>query len=124
MMKIFAAFLIVLLAILQYKFWFEEGGFAHNRQLKKQLEVMQAENDKLKQRNLELARKIILVKEDLNEIEALARRNLGMVKEGEQFMFIIEDKNKAQAEAPVQSQSQPGQPPVPENTSTGNIIRE
>jgi hypothetical protein len=28
----------------------------------------------------------------MNEIEALARKNLGMVKEGEQFMFIIDDK--------------------------------
>lgn len=90
-MKLYAIFLLILLLILQYKFWFEEGGFFHNRELTQQLEQMRAENETLKERNRELARKIVLVKEDMNEIEALARKNLGMIKEGEQFMFIIEN---------------------------------
>jgi cell division protein FtsB len=88
----YAVFLVILLIVLQFKFWFEDGGYFHNLGLEEELAELKQENDQLKARNQELARQIILVKEDMNEIEALARKNLGMVKEGEQFMFIIDDK--------------------------------
>jgi len=99
-MKIYAVFLIILLIILQFKFWFEEGGYFHNLGLEEELTAIREENEQLKARNQELARQIILVKEDMQAVEALARRNLGMIKEGEQFMFIIKDEqeNKAPAE--------------------------
>jgi len=90
-MKIYAVFLLILLIILQFKFWFEDGGYFHNLGLEEELAAIREENAKLKARNQELARQIILVKEDMDEVEALARRNLGMIKEGEQFMFIIND---------------------------------
>lgn len=94
-MKIYALFLIILLVILQFKFWFEDGGYFYNRQLEKKLDILREENTKLKERNRKLARKILLVKENMDEIEALARKNLGMIKEGEQFMFILEEEPKA-----------------------------
>ena len=105
-MKIYAVFLLILLVILQFKFWFDDGGYFHNLGLDEELAAVKEENARLKLRNQELARQIILVKEDMDEIEALARRNLGMVKEGEQFMFIIDDKadNKNQNTAPTQLQ--------------------
>lgn len=119
-MKIYAAFLLILLIILQYKFWFEEGGYVYNIQLKQQLEVMKSENEQLKNRNRELARKIILVKEDMNEVEALARRNLGMIKEGEQYMFIIDERNKDQPDTKQQQA-----PTVTEEShQSGTIVRE
>lgn len=97
-MKMYAVFLIILLIILQFKFWFEDGGYFHNLGLQEELNQLKEENDRLKARNQQLAREIILVKEDMNEIEALARKNLGMIKEGEQFMFIIDDR-KAQPDS-------------------------
>ena len=94
-MKIYAVFLIILLLILQFKFWFENGGYFHNLGLEEELTVVREENAQLKARNQELARQIILVKEDMDAIEALARKNLGMIKEDEQFMFIIDDESEA-----------------------------
>ena len=94
-MKIYGIFLIILLLLLQYKFWFEEGGYLHNRELQRQLTRAREENERLRTRNRELAREIILVKEDMNEIESLARRNLGMIKEGEQFMFVLDGDQPA-----------------------------
>lgn len=91
-MKMYAVFLIILLIILQFKFWFEDGGYFHNLGLEKELEELRAENDRLRERNQELARQIILVKENMDAIESLARTNLGMIKEGEQFIFLIDDK--------------------------------
>lgn len=91
-MKIYAVFLIILLIILQFKLWFDEGGYFHNLGLEEELAIIREENAKLKARNQELARQIILVKEDMGKVEALARRNLGMIKEGERFMFIIKDE--------------------------------
>lgn len=100
-MKLYGALLLVLLLVLQYKFWFEEGGYFHNRELQKQLEAVRTENQQLRERNRELARKIIMVKEDMSEVESLARQNLGMIKEGEQFIFLIdEDSIKDQQKAP------------------------
>ncbi len=99
-MKLYGILLLILLLVLQYKFWFEEGGYFHNRELQLQLAQAKADNDKLRERNRELARKIILVKEDMNEIESLARQNLGMIKEGEKYMFIIKDD-----EQPAQKQN-------------------
>lgn len=94
-MKIYAVFLIILLIILQFKFWFEDGGYFHNLGLEEELAAVKAENARLKARNQELARQIILVKENMDEIEALARKNLGMIKEDEQFMFIIDETSQA-----------------------------
>ena len=90
-MKIYAVFLIILLIVLQFKLWFEDGGYFHNLGLEEELATIREENEQLKARNQELARQIILVKEDMGKVEALARRNLGMIKEGERFMFIIKD---------------------------------
>lgn len=115
-MKYYAAILLLLLIILQYKFWFEEGGYLHNKRLEKQLAEIKAENEKLKARNIELARKIILVKEDLNEIEALARRNLGMIRQGETFVFIVPENGQASGNATA--------PPATGGQSSGVIHRE
>ena len=115
-MKLYAIVLIVLLVILQFKFWFEDGGYFHNLGLKEELTLAKQENAKLKIRNQELAREIILVKEDMDEIEALARRNLGMIKEGEQFMFIIEDEIQDAADKPAVEH--------PVKLETGTIQRE
>ncbi len=90
-MRLYGIFLLFLLLVLQYKFWFERGGYFDNRELRKQLEAVRVENEQLMERNRELARKIILVKEDMNEIESLARQKLGMIKEGEQFIFLIDE---------------------------------
>jgi len=96
-MKIYAVFLIILLIILQFKFWFEEGGYFYNLGLEEELAAIREENEQLKVRNQELARQIILIKEDMQAVEALARRNLGMIKEGEQFMFIIKDDQEKES---------------------------
>ena len=102
-MKIYAVLLIILLVVLQYKFWFEEGGYFHNLGLEEELAALRAENDQLKVRNQQLAKEIILVKENLDEIESLARKNLGMIKEDEEFMFIIETE-KPEQRAPAGQQ--------------------
>ena len=96
-MKIYAVLLLILLIFLQFKLWFDEGGYFDNRRLEKQLQKIQSENKQLQDRNRELARKILLIKEDMNEIESYARRNLGMIKEGEKFIIIIDEKNKKHA---------------------------
>jgi len=118
-MKIYAALLLLLLIILQYKYWFEEGGYFYNRQLEKQLAAMKEENSRLKERNRELARKIILVKEDMNEIEALARQNLGMIKEGEKYMFIIDESKNDKSEKVKQAETV-----IEEKFNSGPIVRE
>ena len=111
MMKLYGILLLALLLALQYKFWFEDGGYLHNRELQRQLALMRVENEKLKEQNRALAREIIMVKEDMNEIESLARRNLGMIKEGEQFMFLLDGPAAARADPSDDDAPTPGPTP-------------
>jgi cell division protein FtsB len=69
--------LIVLLAILQYRFWFQAGGMHDMLELKKQVSASQAENDKVE-----------LLQKNTDAIEARARQELGMVKKGETYYQI------------------------------------
>jgi cell division protein FtsB len=103
-MKIYAVLLIILLIFLQFKFWFEDGGYFHNMGLEKELDALRAENEQLRARNQELARQIILVKENMDEIESLARRNLGMIRDGEQFIFIIDDEKSGEPDSAAEQQ--------------------
>ena len=108
-MKWYAVFLIILLIVLQFKFWFEEGGYFHNLGLEEELAALKQENERLKARNQELAQQIILVKENMDEIEALARENLGMIKEGEEFMFIIDEQGNLPGPVTSDKPISPGQ---------------
>ena len=42
-MKIYAVFLFILLIILQFKFWFDEGGYFHNLGLEDELAAAKEE---------------------------------------------------------------------------------
>jgi cell division protein FtsB len=80
--------LIVLLAILQYRFWFQAGGMHDMLELKKQVSASQAENDKLTMRNNLLLQQVELLQKNTDAIEARARQELGMVKKGETYYQI------------------------------------
>lgn len=88
-MKLIFSALIVLLMLLQYEFWFSDGGMKTVWQLQNSISKQQAVNDQLDQRNQAL---IVEIKELQNghaAIEARARKELGMVKKGEVFYQLV-----------------------------------
>lgn len=108
-MRITIGILVVLLALLQYRLWFADGGLIEVYQLRQQVEQQRAENERLRERNRALAAEVRDLKEGLEAVEARARSELGMVGEGETFYRVVEPKDEERDAEPDSPQSQPQQ---------------
>ena len=95
-MKIVVTLVFVsLLVILQYDLWVGEGSFTSAWQLQEQITSQRAENERLQVRNDALTAEVSDLKSGLSAIEERARSELGMIKQGETFVQIIDlDNNK------------------------------
>ena len=78
------------LAGLQYRLWFGDGGVSEIVDLREAIEVQRGENERLYARNRELEAEVVDLKTGLESIEYRARRDLGMTREDETFYQIVE----------------------------------
>lgn len=90
-----AASFISLLAILQYDLWFGDGSLMAAWKLEEHISEQQQENQRLQLRNDALAAEVTDLKSGLAAIEERARSELGMIKQGETFVQIIDNNNQA-----------------------------
>jgi cell division protein FtsB len=88
-MKPLIVLLLILLLVLQYKLWLSPGGFVETHHLKKQIEEQNAINAKLQEQNAILIADVKALKKDNNAIESTARKDLGMIKQGEVFYQVV-----------------------------------
>ena len=86
--------LVVLLIGLQSRLWVGEGSLAHRAELGRQLELQAEKNRQLKQRNDLIAQEVESLKNNLDSIEEKARKDLGMIKQGEIFYLVIDRGDK------------------------------
>jgi len=89
-MKWLLVILSVILLALQYRLWVAEGSWAHVARLDREIAEQEQTNKRLRERNRQLATEVEALKEGLDSIEARAREDLGMIKEGETFYMMIE----------------------------------
>ncbi|MCK4839615.1 MAG: cell division protein FtsB [Desulfobulbaceae bacterium] len=89
-MRIITGILVLLFALLQYDLWVGEGSLATVWRLQQSTQAQQQENDKLKERNASLAAEVMDLKQGLDAIEERARNELGMIKEGEIFIQVVD----------------------------------
>lgn len=82
--------LVVLLVGLQIRLWVGEGSLAHRAELDRLLELQTEKNRQLKQRNDLIAQEVESLKNNLDSIEEKARKDLGMIKQGEIFYLVID----------------------------------
>lgn len=85
--------LLGLLALLQYQLWLGDGGIIERRSLESQVVSDSKENRSLRQRNEALAERVIELQEGDEMLEAVAREDLGLVREGEEFILFVDDKS-------------------------------
>jgi cell division protein FtsB len=90
-MRILVTILVVLLLVLQYDLWVGDGSLATVWHLQKSVEAQQLENTSLKERNETLAAEVKDLKTGLDAIEERARNDLGMIKEGETYIQVVEE---------------------------------
>jgi cell division protein FtsB len=106
-MKWVFTLLIVIIGYLQYRVWFGEGSMEQITQLQREIEKQKIENAGLHERNRALSAEIKELKEGTESIEAKARMDMGMIKEGETFYFIPEIPSAPFNVKPVPNPSNP-----------------
>ena len=87
--------LAALLAWLQYKLWFGQGGAGQVQALSTQVEHQARDNTGLRQRNAEVAAEVEDLKSGEAAVEERARSELGMIKPGETFYRVVDPENAA-----------------------------
>ena len=103
--------LALLLASLQYKLWYGNGGQREVEALRAQVAAQDAENRKLQARNDALAAEVADLKAGGEAVEERARSELGMVKPGETFYRVI-DGARAPAAPITPAPAGPAPPPA------------
>lgn len=103
-MKWLALVLFLVLLLLQYRLWFAEGSLAELQRLEAEMQRQRQRNAELRARNERLEREVLELQRGLETVEERARRDLGMIRDGETYYQVVE---KAQP------------PPVPEAGGDG-----
>ena len=88
-MRALLVILLMLLAALQLKMWFGEGGYRDVQRLAQRVEEQARENEVLAQRNRELQAEVEDLRQGLEAIEERARSELGLIREGEEFIQVV-----------------------------------
>ena len=88
-MRTLLVILLVVIALLQLKMWFGEGGFRDVQRLAVRVEEQARENEILAQRNQELQAEVEDLRQGLHAIEERARSELGMIKQDEEFYQVV-----------------------------------
>ena len=98
-MKKVIVLLFVLLVMLQYTIWLGDGGIPEILQLENEVEVVQLQVDKLKERNQALEAEVLDLKKGMHAIEERARSELGMIGKDEVYYQVISDNSEVQTDS-------------------------
>ena len=116
-MKKLIFLLLILLLVLQWRWWFGDGGIHEVRRYQREVERLAGVLEQQTDINRALAAEVRDLKEGLGEIEARARSELGMIREDETFyQFVGDQENRVTPEEsdplapPEAEQTQPAEP--------------
>lgn len=100
-LRILLLVLVALLAWLQYRLWFGNGGQREVDVLQRQVQAQSRANGGLRQRNEALAAEVKDLKSGEAAIEERARSELGMIKPGETFYRVVEPTDAPRSAQPA-----------------------
>jgi cell division protein FtsB len=89
-MRFLTVILIALFVMLQYHLWVGEGSVPAMWQLQEAVKEQRKENSELAERNAALTAEVKDLKSGLDAIEERARHEMGMIKQGETFIQIVD----------------------------------
>ena len=93
-LQLVVAVLLLVLLGLQYRLWVGEGSLAEVASLKRQLDQQRNELTDLRERNATLQAEVDDLKQGLAAIEARARSELGLIREGETYFQVLEPEER------------------------------
>lgn len=101
--------LLLLIGLLQYRLWFGDGNVLEFQRLNDRITELRQEGAKRRERNAALEAEVMDLKQGLDAVEERARNDLGMIKEGEEFVQVIDPnrENDSQPAAPPEEQTTP-----------------
>jgi cell division protein FtsB len=105
-------YLILIILFVGFFIVFGNRGLMDNQRLKEKLSDLRAENSRFDAVNKGLKREVVLLREDLRYIEAVARNELGMVKKGDLLYRMMESPAKKEEASPPPA---PGDAPQQDN---------
>lgn len=83
---------LALLALVQYRLWFDDTGVMASRALATQIAQLEAENTFHQQENDTLLADVSELRHGTELLEEKAREELGLIKQGESFILFAEPK--------------------------------
>lgn len=101
-MRLIILSVVALLLLIQYPLWLGKGGWLRVWDLDRQVDAAQKKNEELKARNAKLNSEVQDLKQGTGAVEERARYELGMIKENEIFVQVLEpDSKPARVEKPA-----------------------
>lgn len=91
-MRYLIVILVALIAMLQYKLWFQAGGIKQTARLQQEVARQTQVNEQLAAQNQQLQVEIKDLKHGQEAVEERARTELGMVKANEEYVQIVQEK--------------------------------
>ncbi len=95
-MRLLLILLTVLIVLIQYPLWLGKGSWLRVWELSRQLDVVLLKEQELKARNAKLASEVQDLKEGTGAIEERARYELGLVRDSEIFVQVLDGNDKQQ----------------------------
>jgi cell division protein FtsB len=89
-MKIFLSFVILLIALLQYRFWFVNGGIEQIKHDQLMLVDLKKQVEEKRERNAALYAEVEDLRKGQESLEERARKDLGMIRNGETFFQVLD----------------------------------
>ena len=99
-MKWFAAMLAAALLLLQYRIWLSADGVSEVLRLRAAVVGQQDDNQRLSDRNRQLAAEVRDLKQGYTALEERARTDLGMIGANETFFQVVPAENPAATPPP------------------------
>lgn len=94
-LRLAIAALVLMFLALQIRLWAGEGSLAEVSTLKRQLAAQHSELKELQERNATLRAEVDDLKEGLAAIEARARSELGLIRQGETYFQLLDPAVKS-----------------------------
>ncbi len=109
-MRLIIICLTALLILIQFPLWLGKGGWLRVWDLDQQVVAAGKKNDELRARNAKLASEVQDLKEGTGAVEERARYELGMIKENEVFVQVIDpNKKTSSVSSPPEEKPESGQ---------------
>ena len=115
------ALLLVLIGLLQYRLWYGDGNVLEFQRLNDRIAELHQEGAKRRERNAALEAEVMDLKQGLDAVEERGRQDLGMIKEGEVFVQVIDTPDDDETpSAPLKEQP----PQIPAKLGTAKVGKE